>query len=59
MRKGSKTPDYIKKAVANYKKDKKQVSIIFTAQQWADLEKIGISSGADIKRYLLEKIESL
>lgn len=59
MRKGNKTPDYIKKAVANYKKDKKQVSIIFTAQQWEDLEKIGISSGADIKRYLLEKIKSL
>lgn len=59
MRKGNKTPDYIKKAVANYKKDKKQVSIIFTAQQWKDLEKIGIASGADIKKYLLEKIQNL
>ena len=59
MRKGNKTPDYIKKAIANYKKDKKQVSIIFTAQQWNDLQKIGIASGADIKRYLLKKIESL
>lgn len=57
MRKGNKTPDYIKKAVANYKKDKKQVSIIFTAQQWQVLNDHEITGGADIKRFLLDNIK--
>ena len=54
MRRGNKTPEYTKKAIANYRKDKKQITILFNSAQWAQLEKVGLDSGAAIKKYLLD-----
>lgn len=53
MRKGNKTPDYTKRAIENYRKDKKQVTLLFDSAQWEKLSKLGLDSGAKIKQYLL------
>lgn len=52
-----KTPDYVKRAIDNYRKDKKQVTLIFTPDQWEKLNKHGLLCGSDIKKYILDNIE--
>lgn len=52
----NKTPDYVKKAIDNYRKDKKTVSMLFTMDQWQELNKAGLFSGSDIKKYVLDNI---
>ncbi len=59
MEKGQakKTPDYMKRSIDKYRADKKQVTLLFSADQWENLKSIGLESGADIKAYLLKQIE--
>lgn len=56
--KAKKTPDYMKRSIDKYRADKKQVTLLFSADQWEKLKSIGMESGADIKRFLLEYIQN-
>lgn len=56
-KKTKKTPIYTKRAIDRYRADKKQISLIFTPEQWQMLNNCGINSGADVKRLLLDMIK--
>lgn len=52
-----KTADYTRKAIDNYRKDKKLITITLAASDYEKLCNIGISTAADVRRVLLDLIQ--
>lgn len=57
QKKTIKTADYTRRAVENYRKDKKQINVIFSADQWERMQSAGIHTAADVRRVVLDYIE--
>ena len=57
QKKTIKTAAYTRRAVDAYRKDKKQFTVIFSADQWERMQKTGILTAADVRRVVLEYIE--
>ena len=52
-----KTPDYTRKAINNYRKDKKMITITLSVADYERLKDHGIITAADVRRVLLEYIK--
>ena len=57
QKKTIKTADYTRRAVDSWRADKKQFTVIFSADQWERMQSAGINTAADVRRVVLEYIE--
>lgn len=53
-----KTPDYTRKAINNYRKDKKMITVTLSMNDYNNLCALGVVSASDVRRVLLEYIEN-